>query len=184
MREAPDTEPGAGEVRIAVRAVGVNFADVLGRLGLYPDAPKPPFILGYEVCGTVDAVGSASPGFRPAIGCSRSPLRRIRDRVVVPAGLAFRRARGSRRCRGGRPARELPDCPPRALQVRQPRAGETVLIHNAAGGVGIAAIQLARLRGATVIGTASATKHDAIRSFGVEHAIDYRTATSRPRCGG
>ena len=55
-------------------------------------------------------------------------------------------------------------------------AGETVLVHNAGGGVGIAATQLARLRRATVIGTASAVKHDALRSFGVEHAIDYRTA--------
>ena len=55
-------------------------------------------------------------------------------------------------------------------------SGETVLVHNAGGGVGIAATQLARLRRATVIGTASARKHDALRSFGVEHAIDYRHA--------
>jgi NADPH:quinone reductase-like Zn-dependent oxidoreductase len=54
--------------------------------------------------------------------------------------------------------------------------GETVLVHNAGGGVGIAATQLARLRRATVIGTASAFKHDALRSFGVDHAIDYRHA--------
>ena len=55
-------------------------------------------------------------------------------------------------------------------------SGETVLVHNAGGGLGIAATQLARLRRATVIGTASAGKHDALRSFGVEHAIDYRHA--------
>src|SRR6185295_8242056 len=55
-------------------------------------------------------------------------------------------------------------------------AGDTVLIHGAGGGVGIAATQLARLRGATIIGTASSTKHDAIRQQGVDHAIDYRTA--------
>ena len=55
-------------------------------------------------------------------------------------------------------------------------SGETVLVHNAGGGLGIAATQLARLRRATVIGTASAAKHDALRSFGVEHAIDYRHA--------
>ena len=57
-REAPDPTPGDGQIRIAVHAAGVNFADVLARLGLYPDAPKPPVVVGYEVCGVVDAVGA------------------------------------------------------------------------------------------------------------------------------
>ena len=56
-REAPDPVPADGEVRIAVRAAGVNFADVLARLGLYPDAPKPPVVVGYEVSGVIDAIG-------------------------------------------------------------------------------------------------------------------------------
>ena len=57
LRELPDPVPGEGEVRISVRAAGVNFADVLARMGLYPDAPKPPVVVGYEVAGVVDAVG-------------------------------------------------------------------------------------------------------------------------------
>ena len=57
LREAADPVPGDGEVRIRVRASGVNFADVLARQGLYPDAPKPPCVVGYEVSGVVDAVG-------------------------------------------------------------------------------------------------------------------------------
>src|SRR5262249_52030728 len=61
-REAPDPSPGEGDVRIRVRAAGVNFADVLARLGLYPDAPKPPVVVGYEVAGHVDAVGRAVTG--------------------------------------------------------------------------------------------------------------------------
>ena len=56
-RDLPDPVPGDGEIRIAVRAAGVNFADVMARLGLYPDAPKPPVVVGYEVSGVVDAVG-------------------------------------------------------------------------------------------------------------------------------
>src|ERR671912_976362 len=63
IREAPDPAPGAGEVRIRVRAAGINFADVLSRLGLYPDAPKPPLVVGYEVAGHIDAVGAAVTGF-------------------------------------------------------------------------------------------------------------------------
>jgi NADPH:quinone reductase-like Zn-dependent oxidoreductase len=98
------------------------------------------------------------------------------DRVVVPAPLAFRIPE------------ELSDAEAAAVPVTYLtaaialyrmaalRAGETVLVHNAGGGLGIAATQLARLRRATVIGTASAGKHDALRSFGVEHVIDYRHA--------
>ena len=57
LRESPDPQPAAGEMRIRVRASGVNFADILARKGLYPDAPKLPCVVGYEVSGTVDAVG-------------------------------------------------------------------------------------------------------------------------------
>ncbi len=58
VRDAPDLQPGPGEVRIAVEAIGVNFADVMGRLGIYPDAPRSPFVPGYEVAGRIDAVGA------------------------------------------------------------------------------------------------------------------------------
>src|SRR6187455_1939137 len=68
VREVPEPTPGEGEVRIRVRAAGINFADVLARIGLYPDAPKPPMVVGYEVAGVVDAVGpgvtSVFPGER------------------------------------------------------------------------------------------------------------------------
>src|SRR5437763_371634 len=64
MREAPDRVPSRGELRIAVRAAGVNFADVMARLGLYPDAPPLPAVVGYEVAGVVDAVGADVEGFR------------------------------------------------------------------------------------------------------------------------
>ena len=57
VREAPDPEPGPGELRIRVKAAGINFADLMARVGLYPDAPKPPCVVGYEVSGVIDRVG-------------------------------------------------------------------------------------------------------------------------------
>ena len=177
LREGPGPTPGPGEVRIRVRAAGINFADVLSRLGLYPDAPKPPLVVGYEVAGHIDAIGADVTGF--AEGDRVVSLTRFggySDVVVVPSGQAFHF-----------PA-ELSDAEAAAIPVTYLTAalalyrmaaltpGETVLIHNAGGGVGIAATQLARLRRATVIGTASARKHDALRSFGIEHLIDYTHA--------
>jgi len=177
IQERPDPSPGDGEVRIRVRAAGVNFADILARIGLYPDAPKPPMVVGYEVAGVVDAVGGGVTTIHP--GDRVVALTRFggyADVVSVPAPQVYRF-----------PDR-LSDAEAAAVPVTYLTAaialykmaalssGETVLIHNAGGGVGIAATQLARLRRATVIGTASAAKHDALRSFGVEYPIDYRHA--------
>src|SRR5919198_6182551 len=91
VRDAPEPLPGDGEVRIRVRAAGVNFADILARIGLYPDAPKPPVVVGYEVAGIVDAAG---PGVSsPHEGDRVVALTRFggySDVVVVPAANAYR----------------------------------------------------------------------------------------------
>jgi NADPH:quinone reductase-like Zn-dependent oxidoreductase len=188
-RELPDPVPGAGEVRIAVYAAGVNFADILARLGLYPDAPKPPVVVGYEVSGIVDAVGPSTRGPERArsgqapdtslrVGDRVVALTRFggyADRVVVPDAFAFP-------IPGTLDFVDAAAIPVNYLtafialyRMTNVTAGETVVIHGAGGGVGIAATQLARLRGARIIGTASASKHAVIREHGVEHAIDYRT---------
>jgi len=174
-REAADPVPAAGEIRIAVRAAGVNFADVLARLGLYPDAPKPPVVVGYEVSGVVDAIG-------PGVATHRAGDRVVAltrfggyaDRAIVPADLAFA-------IPGQLDHASAAAIPVNYLtahialrRMANLAAGETVLVHGAGGGVGIAATQIAKLRGATVLGTASASKHEAIRAIGVDHAIDYR----------
>jgi len=70
VREAPDPTPGPGQVRIRVAASGINFADISARLGFYPDAPKIPCVVGYEVAGTIDAVGAALPKRASARRCS------------------------------------------------------------------------------------------------------------------
>lgn len=176
-REAPSRAPAPGEVRIAVRAAGVNFADVLARVGLYPDAPKLPLVVGYEVAGIVDGTGAGVTRF--SVGDRVLALTRFggyASEVVVPETYVF-------------PFHaDLSDAEAAALPVNyltalialyrmaNIAAGETVLIHGAGGGVGIAAIQLARLRRAIVIGTASSSKHAALRSFGVDHLVDYRTS--------
>ena len=175
IRDAPDAAPKAGEVRIAVRAAGVNFADVMARLGLYPDAPPLPAVVGYEVAGVIDAVGSGVSEFRA--GDRVLALTRFggySTSVVVPVAQVF-----------ATPS-SLTDLEAAAIPVNyltaalalyklaNLSAGETVLVYGAGGGVGIAATQLAKRRQATVIGTASTAKIDAIRALGVDHAIDHR----------
>src|SRR5215831_21156835 len=177
LRERPDPTPGDGEVRIRVRASGINFADVLARLGIYPDAPKPPMVVGYEVAGVVDVVGRGVTSIHP--GDRVVALTRFggyADVVSVPAAQVYRFPdRLSDAEAAAVPVTYL-TAAVALYKMANVTAGETVLIHNAGGGVGIAATQLARLRRATVIGTASPGKHDALRSFGVDHAIDYRHA--------
>lgn len=176
LREGPDPEPRAGEVRIRVRAAGVNFADILARMGLYPDAPKLPAVVGYEVAGEVEAVGEGVAGFEP--GARVVAVTRFggySDVVCVPADNTW-------------PIPERLDFAGAAsipvnyltswlmlVHLGGVRAGDRVLVHACAGGVGLASVQICRHRGAEVIGTASAAKHDRLREMGVAHCIDYRT---------
>lgn len=176
VREAPDPTPGEGEVRVRVEAAGVNFADVMARMGLYPDAPKLPTVVGYEVAGTIDALGAGVTG--RAIGDRVLALTRFggyADVVVVPAAsiapiptrLSFAEAAAI-------PVNYLTAWL-MLVHLGNLRAGERVLVHAAAGGVGLAALQIARWRGAEVIGTASASKHPRLRELGCAHTIDYTT---------
>jgi len=173
--ETSDPTPRAGEVRLAVSAAGVNFADIMARLGLYPDAPPPPVVVGYEVAGTVDAVGSDGLPFR--IGDRVFALTRFggyASSVAVPATFVF----PTPSTLSDVEAAAIPVNYLTALialyQLANLGAGETVLVHGAGGGVGLAATQLAKRRGATVIGTASAAKLAAIRTLGVDHALDHQ----------
>ena len=174
-RERATPEPGPGEVRIRVRAAGVNFADILARMGLYPDAPPPPLVAGYEVSGYVDTVG---PGpTRHEIGRHVLAITRFggyADHVIVPADFAWPApANLSHNEAAAIPVTYL-TASVALYRMANVKAGETVLVHGAGGGVGIAAMQLARLRRATVIGSASPAKHSALRSMGIDYVIDYR----------
>lgn len=174
MREAPDPQPQAGEVRIRVKASGINFADILARKGLYPDAPKLPAVVGYEVSGVVDAAGPQVD--TACIGKEVLALTRFggyADTVVVPrvqtfekpAGLSFEQAAAI-------PVNYLTAWQ-LVVVMGALSPGETILIHNAGGGVGLAAIDIARHIGATIYGTASAGKHAFLKQRGLHEAIDY-----------
>lgn len=174
VQERPDPVPGPGEVRIEVAAAGINFADVMARLGLYPDAPKTPCIVGYEVAGTVVELGEGVDGSLEGRRVfSGTTFGGYASQVVVPAADVI----------------ELPEAfsfeQGSAIPVNYGTAwaaligygslapGERVLIHSAGGGVGIAATQLAKNVGAEVYGTASPGKHARIVELGVDHPLDY-----------
>jgi NADPH:quinone reductase-like Zn-dependent oxidoreductase len=174
VQERPDPRPGPGQVRVDVRAAGVNFADHMARQGLYDDAPKPPCVLGYEVAGVVAQVGEGV--LRPAVGdrvMAGSRFGGYAEQVVVgasdcvpmPDGLGFAHAAA------------IPVNYATAwaglIGFGSLREGERVLVQAAAGGVGIAATQIARRHGAEVWGTSSPSKHERIRSIGVQHPLDY-----------
>jgi NADPH:quinone reductase-like Zn-dependent oxidoreductase len=176
VEERPDPAVGPGEVRIAVRAAGINFADTMARTGLYPDAPKTPCVLGYEVAGEVESVGQGVADFKPGdrvfagtrfggqaelVSVAAEQVLRLPERLSFEQGAAFPVNYGTAYA---------------ALVIMGSlREGDRVLIHAAAGGVGIAATQVARNVGAEIYGTASPAKHEAIRAQGVTHAIDYRS---------
>jgi NADPH:quinone reductase-like Zn-dependent oxidoreductase len=176
IREAADPAPGAGEVRIRVKAAGINFADILARQGLYPDSPKIPCVVGYEVSGTVDAVGTGVA--QSWIGKDAFALTRFggyADVVTVPEKQVFARpASLSHEQCAAIPVQYLT-----AWQLLVVMGSlskdETVLIHNAGGGVGLAAIDIAKHVGARIIGTASSGKHAFLKQRGLHEAIDYRT---------
>ncbi len=176
VQERPDPPVGRGEVRIAVKAAGINFADTLARTGLYPDSPKVPCVVGYEVAGDVESVGdgveSVKPGDRVLAGTrfnGQAELVTVRENMVydLPERLSFEE--------GAAFPVNYATAQAGLVVMGGLKKGERVLIHAAAGGVGISATQIAKRIGAEVFGTASASKHDAIREQGVEHAIDYRS---------
>jgi len=176
LREAPDPEPQAGEVRVRVEASGINFADILARMGLYPDSPKLPAVVGYEAAGVVDGVGEGVEGIHDGdrVVCM-TRFGGYSDVVCVPR-VAMRAIPASLDFEG---AASIPVNYLTAwlmlVRLGNVRAGERVLVHACAGGVGLAAVQICRHIGAEVIGTASTAKHERLREMGVSACIDYRT---------
>lgn len=177
VRETPDPEPKAAEIKIRVRAAGLNFAEVTARQGLYPDAPKPPCVVGYEGAGVVETLGAGVSGPVPGTRVLfMSRFGGMSDVVSVPAvqvvpipdSLGFEKAAAI-------PVNYL-TAHHMLFSIARVRSGDRVLVHMAAGGVGTAALQLLRtVPGVTTFGTASASKHDYVRSQGCDHPIDYRT---------
>lgn len=182
VQEKPDPTPRADEVVIRVRAAGLNFADILARQGLYPDGPPKPCVMGYEVSGVVDAVGKdVNSSF---IGKSVVAMTRFGGQTELiavkatqmfekPEKLTFEQAAAI-------PVNYLTAY---ALLVVMGslHEGESILIHNAGGGVGLAALDIAKKIGAVTYGTASPGKHKFLTDRGLDHAIDYRKQDWQPQ---
>jgi NADPH:quinone reductase-like Zn-dependent oxidoreductase len=176
VQERPDPPVGAGEVRIAVKAAGINFADTLARTGLYPDAPKVPCVVGYEVAGEVESVGDGVETVKPRDRVlAGTRFNGQAELVTVPAHMVYRLPEQLSFEEGAAFPVNYATAQAGLVVMGGLKQGERVLIHAAAGGVGISATQIAKRIGAEVFGTASASKHDAIREQGVDHPIDYRT---------
>ena len=182
LQQVPEPQPKPGEVLIRVRAIGVNFADLLQRMGLYPNAPKPPFVPGLEVAGVVEKISEvgrpkSSVNLRP--GDAVAALTRFNayaEWVAVPAEQAYPLPQGmSFEDAAAIPVNYL-TAYHSMFTMGNLQPGDRILIHGAAGGVGIAAVQLARARGLVIFGTASGPKQEFLRKIGVDHPIDYEKA--------
>lgn len=175
VREAPDPEAGAGQVRVRVRAAGINFADLVARQGMYRDAPPIPCVVGYEVAGVVDQVGAGVAGF--AVGDRVMAMPKFggySDTVVVPAAQALRMPAAMSFEEGAALPVVYLTAHHMLLYTGSLRPGMKVLLHSAAGGVGLAAIDLLRAHQCEIFGSASPSKHDFLRARGVAHCVDSR----------
>lgn len=174
MRESEIPTPDAEEIVIAVKAIGLNFADVLARRGLYPDAPKNPAVLGYDVAGVVHSIGEevthVKVGQRVAAltrfgGYSEYAITFAEGVAAIPDNISFEEATAlaTQGCTAYYCAEE-------SVQLHE---GDNVLVHAAAGGVGSLLVQYAKHKGCKVYGTASTKKQDFLRELGVDVPIDY-----------
>ena len=182
-QRAPEPEAEDGEVIIDVAYCGINFADLMARKGRYPDAPKFPFVVGYEVSGTVISCGRDTEGL--ASGDEVVALTRFggySSRVSVPKNQVFKRPVGMTAQEGAAfPVNYLTAF--QAMVVmgglrRQEEMGglkTRVLVHSASGGVGTAASDLGKIYGAALIGAASPSKHAYLKERGYDYAINYRS---------
>jgi len=175
MVEEPDPTPGAGELRIRVKASGVNFADILGRRGLYPDAPAFPFVIGYEVSGIVDQVGDdVDSGLMGQEVISLTAFGGYADTAIVRPEQVFSKPKKLDFVHAAAIPVQYLTAYQLVVIMGGLKKGETILIHNAGGGVGLAALDFARHIGAKTIGTASPGKHDFLKNRGIDEVIDYR----------
>jgi NADPH:quinone reductase-like Zn-dependent oxidoreductase len=168
LRDVEPPSPGAGEVLIRTAAIGVNPVDTQVRAGDWvpEEMGEPPMILGWDVAGTLDGDRIfGMPAFPGLARCDAEFVAAPADQIArAPDSLSDEEA-------GALPLAGL--TARQALDRAEVREGDRVLIQAAAGGVGHLAVQIAKARGAHVIGTARADKHDFLRELGVDEPVDY-----------
>ena len=174
VTDAPVPRPRPGEVFVRITAAGVNFVDVSQARGVFAGGPRPPYVAGIEGVGEVAAVGDGVTDVEPGdhvigVGIGGGAFAEYMvlpaaAAIHVPAGWADEQALG------------LVVSWPTALSALKPlgdvKAGQTVLIHAAAGGTGQAAVKMAKHYGARVIATASPGKHEVVLALGADHVVD------------
>jgi NADPH:quinone reductase-like Zn-dependent oxidoreductase len=176
IHDVAEPQPGKGEVKIQVKAAGINFADIMARKGIYPDAPKKPCVVGYEVSGLVESVGEGVDSFMkgdPVIAVMR--FGGYSEKVATPYSYVIKKPERLSFEQGA----AIPVNYLTAYQLLVVMGGlkknDRLLIHNAGSGVGLASLDLAKHIGAITFGTASAHKHAFLRERGFENVCDYRT---------
>jgi len=175
LRDVPDPAIGPGMLGVDVRAAGCNFFDILMARGQYQVKPPFPFVPGAELAGVVREIGAGVEGFAPGDRILASvALGAFAERAAVPAAAAWRMPAGMS-FEAGAALPIVYATSHAALVLRAAlRAGETLLVHAAAGGVGIAAVQIGKALGARVIATAGGAEKLAVaRRAGADVAIDY-----------
>ncbi|WP_329048350.1 NADPH:quinone oxidoreductase family protein [Amycolatopsis sp. NBC_01488] len=174
ITDAPVPYPGPGEVLVRVAAAGVNFVDLSQARGTFAGGPQPPYLAGTEGAGEVVAVGDGVTDLAPGAHVVGITITggAFAEYLVLPAAAALPVPTGWT----DEQALGLVVNWPTALAALKPlggvTAGQTVLIHAAAGGTGQAAVKLAKHYGATVIATASPVKHEVVRALGADHVLD------------
>ena len=183
LKLKPDSlkEPIMGEVCVKIKYSGINFADIMGRMGLYPTAPKPPYVPGFEIAGIIEKTGEDSTKNlvgRAVVGLSR--FHGYSTHTNVPLNQLFFIDEKWLNVAAAIPVNYLTAY---FMMVHQAaiRENEWFLIHGIGGGVGIAALQIAQHLGVKIIGTCSGWKHNQIHEMGVEHVIDYRSENFKDR---
>ena len=177
VRDVPVPEPGGGQVLVRVHVAGLNYADLMQRQGLYPDGPQPPFPAGFEIAGTVEAVGAADSVWKPGDEVMGFCLGGYSEYVATDAGMLMPKPPGL-------DFRQAAAIPCQYLTAYHAlftlgglSEGQTVLIQAAAGGLGTLLVQCAKNVGAKVIGTCStAQKCELLASIGCDHPINYSDA--------
>jgi NADPH2:quinone reductase len=173
LMEKPTPSPATGTLLIEVKAAGVNYADVMARSGFYPQVPRAPFAMGFEVAGVVKAVGEGVDGFKEGDAVAAIVLSGggYATHVVVPAQIAiplpqgFDFALATGLLVQGLTAYML-------IEEARVKEGDAVLISAAAGGVGSIAVQIAKKKGAKVIGLTSRSKFEQLKTLGADHVLE------------
>ena len=175
--------PGENQVVIRVRAAGLNFADILSRQGLYPDSPPKPCVMGYEISGVVEAVGKGVNS--EAKGKSVVALTRFggqSDLVAVRADQMFEKPEKLTFEQAAAIPVNYLTAYALLVVMGSLHLGESVLIHNAGGGVGLAALDIAKKIGAETYGTASPGKHEFLTERGLDIRLITGSRTGFPFC--